>query len=379
MSTRTTLLPQHLEDLRRSGLSDQQIESCGFRSEADPAKWSKLLNWKSARKEAGAVLCIPFFGANGNPLDYIRVKPDKPRKGKDGKPIKYESPKGAANRAYLLPMTRAALADPSMPLLITEGEKKAAKADQEGFACIGLVGVYGWQKARPKNADGKSEGQRELIPDLAAITWNGRRVLIGYDSDIIDKPPVAWAQWHLAEVLTKAGAVVLAVRIPPGADGAKQGLDDFLIAAGPDALKRLLDEATPATKPVDDRPVIVVDHEEHRVNREAVLALASEPTLYQRGGMLVHIVETEADDNDTVIRRPPGSAVVREVPPAMLRESLTRCAQLKQWRGTDEKAELVPVHPSEWLVSGVHKVALRAFVPPSGPRGMSLSCSEVLS
>src|SRR4051794_1138491 len=72
-----TLLPQHLKDLRCSGLSDEQIARCGFYSEVDPAKWSNLLNWKSAPKNAGAVLCIPFSGVDGAPLGYVRVKPDK--------------------------------------------------------------------------------------------------------------------------------------------------------------------------------------------------------------------------------------------------------------------------------------------------------------
>src|SRR5207253_6981439 len=43
---------------------------------------------------------------------------------------------GQPNRAYLPPETRRVLSDPGVPLLITEGEKKAAKADQEGFQCV---------------------------------------------------------------------------------------------------------------------------------------------------------------------------------------------------------------------------------------------------
>ena len=350
------LLPQHLDDLRRSGLSDEQIQRCGFHSESDPAKWSKLLKWKSAPKSAGPVLCIPFFGADGEPLDYVRVKPDKPRKAKvDGKPIKYESPKGAANRAYFPPGTRAALADPSLPLIITEGEKKAAKADQDGFACIGLVGVYGWQKGRPKNVDGTKSGPRELIPDLAAVAWRGRRVYIAFDSDLIEKTPVVWAQWHLAEALTLAGAEVLAVRIPAAADGSKQGLDDFLVAAGVEAFKKLLATAEPVEKPKpgdDDRPRILITTEEHAVNAKACRALASEPDLYQRGGLLVRIDETEAEPEDAaIIRRPAGSLVVREVMPPLLRERLTRCAL---WTKRDRNGIEVPAHPPAWAVNAVH-------------------------
>ena len=351
----TNLLPQHLSELRSSGLSDEQIQLCGFYSEANPSRWSALLKWKTPPRQRAPVLCIPFFDADGKPLDYVRVKPDQPRSGTNKKPIKYESPIGASNRAYFPPATRSVLSDSTKSIVITEGEKKAAKADQEGFASIGLVGVYGWQKARPKDKAGKGEGPRELIPDLAIVAWRDRRVIIAFDSDIIVKHQVQWAEWHLAETLAKAGAKVLAIRIPEAADGSKQGLDDFLVVAGPAGLNDLLNEAISVEVPTDSRPIIVVDHEEHRVIGEAVEALASEAGLYQRGGMLVHIVETDDDDDDAVIRRPAGSTIVRELPPALLRESLTRCARLKKWAGTDESATLVPTHPSEWMVNGVHK------------------------
>src|SRR5207245_2390630 len=95
---------------------------------------------------------------------------------KDGKVIKYESPKGAANLAYFPPATLAALKNASVPLLVTEGEKKSAKADQEGFPCIGLVGVYGWQKKRPPGENGQANGERELIDGIMQVNWQGRTV-----------------------------------------------------------------------------------------------------------------------------------------------------------------------------------------------------------
>src|SRR5262249_1530105 len=108
-------------------------------------------------------------------------------------------------------------------------------ADQEGFPTIGLVGVYGWQKKR-ENKD----GPRELIPDLAGIVWQDRTVFLVYDSDASSKRTVAFAEWHLAEVLTKKGAAVKVVRLPAGPDGAKVGLDDFLVAHGAEVFRQLL-------------------------------------------------------------------------------------------------------------------------------------------
>src|SRR5262249_33513101 len=150
-------------------------------------------------------------------------------------------------RAYFPPGTIAALKDPSAPLVITEGEKKSAKADQEGFPCIGLSGVYGWQKRRPTDSAGKKYGERELIDDLAAITWEDRPVVIVFDSDAATNEDVLWAEWHLAQALIARGALVRVVRLPQGPAGedgkpAKVGLDDYLVAHGPDALRRRLDK-----------------------------------------------------------------------------------------------------------------------------------------
>jgi|GEM_PF-5273166 len=354
------LLPQHLADLRRSGLSDEHILSCGFRSSSDPAQIARLLNWKNPAKALGPCLCIPFFRADGERLDYVRMKPDKPRKSKNGgKSIKYESPLRSVNRAYLPPNTRAALADATRALIVTEGEKKSAKADQEGFACIGLVGVYGWMKGRPKNAEGKGEGPRELIPDLAAVAWRNRKVYIGFDSDLVSNPNVRWAEWHFAQTLRTAGAEAFALRIPTAADGSKQGLDDFLSAAGAIDLNDLLAAAEPVQMPeaVSTRPPeILIGKDEFRVNAEACKALGTEPDMYQRGGTLVYVVEQfEESDTTALVRRPIGAVGVRLLSKPLLRERLTRCANwMNLVRGRNGEFTRVAAHPPGWAIDAVH-------------------------
>ena len=244
------LTPRHLADLRASGLSDSTITACGFFSIRTPAAIADRLKWRRPAAGMGEALAIPFFDAEGRDTGYCRLKIDKPRKTKaDGKPVKYESPLGSTNRAYTPPGTRAALKDPTAPLLLTEGEKKAAKTDQEDFPCIGLVGVYGWMKKRKRDDEDKPIGERDLIDDLAGIPWQGRRVFIVFDSDAVSKPQVQRAEWHLAECLARNGADVRIVRLP--ADGeAKVGLDDYLVKHGPDAFRTLLDAATPPEKPL---------------------------------------------------------------------------------------------------------------------------------
>ncbi|MFO0850677.1 MAG: hypothetical protein U0871_19285, partial [Gemmataceae bacterium] len=126
----TKLLPQHLADLRASGLSDAQIAACGFYSEADPKAVRRLLRWNGGAHSLGPGWVAPFLGRDGRPTGYCQFKPDRPRVGRNGKPRKYENPKGKAIRVFVPPGTRAALADPAAALLLTEGTKKGAKADQ---------------------------------------------------------------------------------------------------------------------------------------------------------------------------------------------------------------------------------------------------------
>src|SRR5262249_55550446 len=152
----------------------------------DPARVSELLRWDRPAKRLGACLVIPFRTPAGEPDGYARLKPDRPRT-KAGKPVKYEAPRGTPlGRAYFPPGTVGALADPAAPLILVEGEKKAAKADQEGLPCVGLSGVWGWQRKRPAGKDGKKSGPRLLIEDLAAVAWKGRAVTVVFDSDLAD-------------------------------------------------------------------------------------------------------------------------------------------------------------------------------------------------
>jgi len=245
------LHPEHLADLRLSGLTDATIEAAGLYAESDATIIGKQLNWKGPARVLVPALAIPFVAADGKSNGYIRFKPLTPMPDrKTGKPRKYLSPIGKSNRAYTPAGTRGSLSDSTIPLLITEGEKKALKADQEGFACLGLVGVYGWHKARQKNADGRGEGPRELIADMSAVDWQGRSVFIVFDSDATSNENVVWAEWHLSKALAEKGANVRVVRLPSGPDGSKCGHDDFLVAPGSEKLHGLLASAGTAQRPV---------------------------------------------------------------------------------------------------------------------------------
>ncbi len=161
-------------------------------------KLASIVGWKAWPKKMGPALVIPFRHSDGTVNGYARLKPTSPKKDRNGKPRKYESPKGQRNRPYFPPGVIDKLSDAGVPLCITEGEKKAAKADQEGIACIGLVGVFSFN----------TKGRAELCAELRDIAWNGRDVRICYDSDLNTNENVREAERRLAAALQQLGARV---------------------------------------------------------------------------------------------------------------------------------------------------------------------------
>lgn len=144
------------------------------------------------------------------------------------------------------------------PILITEGELKAAKACQEGFPTIGLGGVYNWKS--PKNGV-------DWLPSLEFIKWARRNIYIVFDSDYQTNENVCNALKQLAEQLHDRGAFAHVVSLPTIEGFDKVGLDDFLTFAGASANTQLIDLLTQSeplglTKPLwmmNDKYVYVQD------------------------------------------------------------------------------------------------------------------------
>lgn len=226
-----------LENLRASGLTDATIRANGLRTENNSNKLAAILH-----RGAGANCClggllIPYTDLEGRVSCFARLRPHVPRV-RDGEPIKYEQPVGEPSRAYYPKASLRKLRDGESPAYLTEGEKKALALSQLGLAAVGIGGVWCWKK----------KGTDELIDGLADIPWSGRTVYVVFDYD--KKPETrqqtASAARRLARALRKAGAKeVYLVVLPPGPDEAKQGVDDFLIAHGPEAFRELVEKALP--------------------------------------------------------------------------------------------------------------------------------------
>lgn len=223
-----------LDDLARSGL------------DADDARRMRLEPYERGELATvlppGAGYRIPYFHVEGAPRDDMyryRYLEDTRRKGfgqlGSAKARRYTQPSGSPPNVYWAPFTdwNQIIAQASVPLVITEGEKKAAASTKLGVPCLGLGGVWSFRS--------KALGKR-MLPELTAVTWKEREVFIAYDSDAVRNTQVSIAEQALAEELTRLGARVRIVRLPDKADGGKMGLDDFLMEHGADDLVTLCTE-----------------------------------------------------------------------------------------------------------------------------------------
>jgi len=216
-----------------SAISEDAVRATGYRTVTDPADLLALGFSKAQARVPG--LLVPIHGPGGGVVSH-QFRPDEPRLV-HGKPVKYETPKGAPNRLHCPPVARAEVRDPRRPLLITEGVRKADAAASFGFACVALAGVWNW---KTKGADGATLP----LGDWDEVPLRGRDVCIVYDSDASRKDQVRQAERRLAAWLESRGARVRVARIPDPADGGKDGLDDFLAKGGD--LRGLLEAAEPA-------------------------------------------------------------------------------------------------------------------------------------
>lgn len=220
-----------------SGLSNEQARRLKLRGLAGDETKKLSVSFMPA----GSLL-IPYFDADGEPTKFFRIRylEDLPGfKGQAKKPQRYAQPPGSLNEVYLPPLLKGrtwkqVLSDIETTLYITEGELKAACATARGLPTIGLGGVDVWRSQRRK---------MPLLPQLEDVVWKGRKVVIVFDSDAATNTDVVRAQRQLSKTLTERGAAPTVAALPPTPDGKKQGLDDFLVANGVDALKDIVDGA----------------------------------------------------------------------------------------------------------------------------------------
>ena len=194
------LATDHLEDLRRSGLTDETIVAQRIVT-VPPGLIAPLLGYDPPAVRSAYLLASPGF-----PDDFYRLKIFPAYKDRCGSTVKYLQPPRSGIRLFRPVSSRDAVRDASAPLWIIEGEKKALAGAQLWLAAIGILGVEGWHLA----------GQMTLHPDFDDIPLRGRRVELALDGDIQHNPNVRRAAARLAHALRMRGARPRLVMLPDG-------------------------------------------------------------------------------------------------------------------------------------------------------------------
>ncbi len=221
----------------------------------------EALNWRYSR--FGHQVKASLYGAilrneDGAPW---QVKLSQPRydKRKD-RFCKYETPIGNGSRAYLPPIPTeirqlvgqrygvevppvdksfwAWVAEhPELPIIVTEGGKKALALLSLGYIAIALYGVNGGYRK-------SFEGTRHLTEDLARFSGHKRPVMLVFDQD--DKTStrrlVTTALFRFGALLEAASSPV-AIAAWNGRDG--KGVDDLIVQAGATAWDEVHQAALP--------------------------------------------------------------------------------------------------------------------------------------
>ncbi len=246
--------------------TDPDIVRMNVRTISDERTISYLLGWKTGRWKSGwqngggwAV----WGDSLGRDTAYsgFQFKPDSPRivvNGDKEKALKYESPLKSSKEAPPEPLFLKVpdriwesiakrwevpiLPDDypqgfwswvknntRVPIILTEGAKKAGATITNGFVCISIAGV----------SNGQFHGR--ISPMIKDFVGTGRSVYLAFDSDLHIKPAVKHELDRLSRLIAKHGAVP-ELLIWEHNDETK-GLDDLISAKGGQILDQLIENA----------------------------------------------------------------------------------------------------------------------------------------
>ncbi|MEH2280652.1 MAG: VapE domain-containing protein [Nostoc sp.] len=234
-----TIAPHHWEEWQLSGVSAKIIQ-LNVRTLHDSREVDKVLNRNTKSRQKHSDHLVPCWMVSGvnpltgeNTLDGVQVKPDISPLGKDGKVNKYLGAAGYGAFPLFLntgieDYWQQILADRSIPIIITEGAKKAGAGLAINLPTISIPGVSTCRK------------MGRLDTWIEAFAGFGRTFYLCFDADILHKRPVQQSLINIARDLTATGSKVMVIKLP---SIELKGMDDFIAAKGEEAFKQLIEES----------------------------------------------------------------------------------------------------------------------------------------
>jgi len=194
---------------------------------------TEALRWRVSGWKARELEAFLFRNADGTVWQAILNSPDC-KDGVQKRPYKYLAPKGGGNRLYFPPSVdwKGVQNSVNVPILLTEGGKKTLAAVGQGYVAIG---GYGCQCLA---------GLEGINPDLLPYAVPGREFVIALDRDSKPKTVrvVAGAIRRLGKLLTERGCCV---KVAVWDASIAKGLDDLLVAIGPQGFQETIERALP--------------------------------------------------------------------------------------------------------------------------------------
>lgn len=251
-----------LENLSASFIPPELAQAAGlFRVDRHEGA---LIVGRNGKADYSGIVFPYVLPGSDRPREY-RLRRDRPdlEQRPDGtlkQMRKYLSPPGRGNLLYFVPGTAVGwLQDTSLPIVVTEGEKKTLalyrlafhESQRPRFLPLGLSGTWGWRGVVGKagDDDGVRRDVKGPIPDLDLIEWRGRLAYIIFDSNVSSNESVRAARHRLAKELARRGVVVRIVDLPQ-IEGVN-GVDDLLYLKGPEYVSALIESAKPHA---EDKP-----------------------------------------------------------------------------------------------------------------------------
>lgn len=121
----------------------------------------------------------------------------------------------------------------NVPIILTEGEKKAGCLLTQGYAAIALPGIF----------NGYRKSTKELIPELAYFATGQRSIYVCFDYETKPKTikNIHLAITRLGKLLEQSGCHVKIISLK----GPQKGVDDLIVAQGYETFNSLYEAALP--------------------------------------------------------------------------------------------------------------------------------------
>jgi P4 family phage/plasmid primase-like protien len=244
--------PARRELIEGSAIDQAVIDERGYESIHRPTNGDQrqrerltrlqIPTWATREDSYFPGLLIPMYGPTGQPVS-CQWKPRMPVPNRDGKKMKYASPKGQTSRLDVHPRNRDKIVDPTVELWITEGVKKGDSLTSHGICAVSLTGVFNWRS------------QLGTLGDWEDVILKGRSVVICFDADARTNPNVLRAMIRFGRWLKSKGAKKVWYLILPAEIHGKpaKGVDDFFAAGGTlEELKAARTTTEPNPETADD-------------------------------------------------------------------------------------------------------------------------------